>query len=105
MAESSPAALRWAALVRELDASELSLKVFAQRRQVNPSTLAWWRSRLRNHRHLPAAAPAPTFFEVDVVRPTGDATLDLRFDRLSAVLEIRRGTDLQWLRSVVDALC
>ena len=40
------AAERWSVLVDEHEASGLSIRAFAAQAEVNPRTLAWWRSRL-----------------------------------------------------------
>lgn len=101
----SPAARRWAALVAELEDSKLSVAVFAQRRGVNSSTLAWWRSRLRSvARSTALAVQPPAFVEVAVERQP-ERPVRLRFEHRPVVLEIPDGASLELVRRVVDALC
>ena len=102
MRDMSAAAERWATIVREFEASGLSRAEFARLRNVNPSTLAWWRSQLK--RRVPATT-RPAFVELAIVEPVPDRALRLRLERVGAVLEIERGVDLALLRTVVDALC
>lgn len=103
----SPAARRWAALVAELEDSKLSVDAFAQRRGVNRSTLAWWRSRFRKLAHENTlAVQQPAFVELAVEAEVPMAhPLRLRFDHRPVVLEIADGVSLELLRGVVDALC
>ena len=102
MRELSPAAARWSVLVREFEASGLGRTEFARLKNVNPSTLGWWRSQLK--RQLPATT-RPAFVELAVAEPVTEPGLTLRLERIAGVLEIPRGVDLTLLRAVVDALC
>ena len=61
---------RWEPLVRELEASGLSLRAYAQQRDVNPSTLSWWRSVLRREERVPSVPPA--FAELTVAEPDSE---------------------------------
>ena len=88
---------RWRALVTDLQRSGLPIREFAARRDVNPKTLAWWRTKL-------VRAPAtPTFVEVRLA-PAAPTVLRLSFTTLPMSLEVPVGTDLAWLRRVVEAL-
>jgi hypothetical protein len=101
----SPAAMRWAALVAEFEGSMLSLQVFAERRGVNPSTLAWWRSRFRSMARTTALAVQPPAFVELAVETARACPIRLRFDQRPLVLEVSDGVSVALLRKVVDALC
>lgn len=92
----TPTAQRWAHLVAELDRSPLSVTAFAQLHGVNPSTLSSWRSRLR--------AAGPSRF-VDVTpEPAPAPLLELELPELGVRVPVPVGTDLAWLRTVLEAL-
>jgi len=97
------AAHRWTRIVEELEASGLSAREFAKRREINASTLKWWRSHLRPSGLEDPASGALSFVEVQIGAPV--AAVRVHLDRASVSLEVQAGTDLQWLRAVVDALC
>ena len=102
--QDTPAARRWRRLLEKQAASGLRDKPFARLHNVNPSTLAWWRSRLR---HIDAAAkqlPAEemVFTEVAVERPT--APLVLALDRFRVRLVVDRRTDLDLLHKVLEVV-
>ena len=100
----TPAARRWRRLVEEHAASGLSSKAFAAKKNVNPRTLAWWRSRLkrldRDAKQLPV--PPPVFAEVIVAKP--EPTVVLALDRLDAHVVVDAETDLALLRRVLEAV-
>lgn len=92
---------RWAKLVAALEASNLTAAVFAARHNVNPSTLSWWRSRLRG------TMPSRGFVTVEL--PTVQAVVPAPPIRVAlpnrgVVVEVPVGADLDWLRAVVEAL-
>lgn len=97
----TPTAQRWARLIAELDQSDLTATAFAAKRGVNPSTLAWWRRKLRQGRagtgfvavSLPAPASVPA---VPVLR--------LELVEGHVAMDVPVGVDLAWLRAVVVAL-
>lgn len=90
----TPTAQRWAHLVAELERSALSLTAFARRHGVNPSTLSSWRSRLR-------AARRATFVDVT---PEPAPVLELELPDFGVRVAVPEGTDLVWLRTVLEAL-
>ena len=66
----TPAARRWRALVEAHACSGLTTRAFAEREDVNPRTLAWWRWRLRRgDRATQPVVYAPSFTEVTVEPP------------------------------------
>lgn len=104
---------RWSRLLERYEASGQSLREFAASVDVNPKTLAWWRRQLQG--------PVPGFIEVGLssaptVSPSPSApepsapssdTPRLAVELVSRGLriEVPAGTDLAWLRRVVEALC
>lgn len=98
----TPAARRWATIVSEFEHSGLTLRAFAARHQINASTLAWWRSRLRSDSQL-----APRFRAVEVrveeVAPPPPA-LRVELAGGAVVVVVPVGVDLEQLRSVVAVL-
>ena len=105
--QDTPAARRWRRLLERQAASGLRDKAFARLHNVNPSTLAWWRSRLRRldaeAKQLPAAQPM--FTEVVVAQPAAPtAPLVLALDRFRARLVVDRRTDLDLLHRVLEVV-
>jgi transposase-like protein len=109
----TPAATRWSKVIDEQEASGLSVRDFAAEHDVNPSTLAWWRSRLGRGRRPsePVAQPAsaPVFDEL-VVASAGqtllvEGTVVIALERIEAHIVVDRETDLHLLRLVLDVLC
>jgi transposase-like protein len=103
---------RWRRLVSDLERSGLPVRAFAASVDVNPSTLTWWRSQLRqgSARRTPLAAasgpPAAAFVELEVYSPRSappSLRVCLRDSRVS--IDVAAGADLAWLRQVVEALC
>jgi transposase-like protein len=92
----TPTAQRWAALVAELERSPLSLSAFARRHGVHPSTLSSWRSRL-------ASASRSSFVDVTPAR-TPAPVLELELPDFGVRVPVPVGTDLAWLRTVLEAL-
>jgi transposase-like protein len=97
------AAQRWARVVEEFEASGVGAREFAQRRGINPSTLKWWRSQLRRGSPPGTAVPALSFVELQVEVPV--TPIRVRLERAAVSFDVPPGTDLRWLRAVVDALC
>jgi hypothetical protein len=93
-----PAVARWAPVVREFEASGLTLRQFAALRGLNPSTLGWWRSRLRQQ--------PPAFVEVSLPTPDqAKPALRVRPDGRPWVVEVDEGADPGQLRRLLEALC
>ena len=101
--QETPAARRWRALIEEHAASGLTNELFARKKNVNPRTLAWWRSRLKNAAPRPQlAVPTVTFTEVGVAEP--ERTVVLALDDFGVHLVIDHDTDLALLRRVLEAV-
>lgn len=98
----TPTAQRWARLVAAFERSNSTAAAFAAQHGVNPSTLMWWRSRLRTGAISGGFVPV----ELPVVVAQSQAARPLRLEFVSrgVALAIPDDTDLAWLRSVVDAL-
>ncbi len=103
MARTSAEA-RWSALIDTFERSDLSAAAFCQQRTLNPQTFAWYRSRLRKQRQNALPVPVVPAF-VDVTLPRSAEPLRLRFDHRPFCLELPPGVDLDWVRTVVGALC
>ena len=65
----------WTKLVEEAQVSELSQKAFAQHKGISPTTLSWWKSRLRREAREQSALVA-----VDVVEDARPRTADFRVE-------------------------
>lgn len=101
----TPASLRWGALVEAHARSGLTTRAFADREDVNPRTLAWWRWRLRRANPTTAAAVVTTAFtEVTVEAPVTRRSVVLAFDALPVHVVVDPHTDLALLRQLVRAL-
>lgn len=103
----TPAAARWSALIDRHERSGQTLRAFAADNDINPNTLAWWRSRLGRVQR-PATEP---FLEV-VVDPApssppqnDDGTVVLVLDDLRAHVVVDRETDLALLKQLLGVLC
>jgi transposase-like protein len=103
-------ATRWRAVVEAHAASGLTIRDFARQHGVNASSLAWWRSRLRNSdlKQTPTTAP-PVFSELTVA-PEATASPELRralvvsFGSRQVSVVVDDQTDLTLLRRLADAL-
>lgn len=98
----TPTAQRWARLVSAFERSNHTAAAFAAQHDVNPSTLMWWRSRLRNGA-IPGGFVAVELPAV-VSQPRIPAPLRLELPGRGVALTIPPDADLAWLRRVVDAL-
>lgn len=97
------AACRWSSLLAQADRSELTIREFAHEVGVNPNTLAWWKwklGRMASERDMFVELEVG---EVDIDEPE-DAPIWLEF-RNGVGIEVTAQTDLQLLRTVVEALC
>lgn len=91
---NTPAAKKWSVILDEAEATDLSMREFARSRGLNPSTLAWWKWRLKRSTPRPSA-----FLPVLVASPN---PLELHVG--GAVIQVDGDTDLVLLKSVVQAL-
>jgi hypothetical protein len=99
----TPAARQWRALVEEHAASGLTNKAFAAEKNVNPRTLAWWRSKLKHADTTPQLpARQPMFTEAVVDR--GDLTVVLALESFDAHIVVDHDTDLALLRRLLEAV-
>ena len=95
------AARKWAALIDQSERSGLSNRDFAESVGVNVNTLTWWKWKLGERRRTAATSQFIEVFEEElfafepVVVRVGEAVS----------IEVNDSTDLELLRSVVDALC
>lgn len=92
---------RWSKRVEAWERSGKTAAVFAAEQDLNPKTLAWWRSQLRRMR--------PAFVEVTlpvpVPVPPPAPVLAVQLVGRGLQIEVPVGADLAWLRSVVEVLC
>ena len=84
-------AQKWASVLAEAEASDLTMRAFARARGVNPKTLAWWKWKLRREAH------GGPFLEVVTGGPLVVVVGGAR-------VEVDGDTDLALLRRVVGAL-
>jgi transposase-like protein len=106
----TPAATRWSMLIDQLEASGQTVRAFATEHDLNPSTLAWWRSRLGRGRPRGEAVAAQPVFDqlaVEGVAPTTphEGTVVVAIERINVHIVVDRETDLGLLRLVLEALC
>ena len=101
---------RWTEIIDQHEASGLSIRAFAQRKGVNPSTLAWWRSRL-GRAVSRGKRKSKVFQELTVRGEPGDkqviteTTVVVALDDLAAHVVVDGQTDLTLLKRVLVALC
>ena len=90
----------WSRLIEEAQASELSQKAFAQHKGISPTTLSWWKSRLRREAREQAGLVA-----VDVVEdaPAGAAAFRVELAHHRTVV-VPVAFDAAALRRLVAAL-
>lgn len=101
----TPAAHRWRALVEAHACSGLTTRAFAEREDVNPRTLAWWRWRLRRaDQDAQPVVYAPSFTELTVEPLEPRRSVVLAFDALPVHVVVDAQTDLAMLRQLVRAL-
>lgn len=60
--------------------------------------LGWWRARLRS------GSPAAAFVDVSLSPVVGPSALRVELLGARVAVDVRPGTDLAWLRQVVQAL-
>ena len=92
---------KWRALIDEQEASALTVREFAAARGVAPSTMFWWRSKLRRDRRAGDTQLVP----VDVVDGVADQSAGMELViRDGIVLRLPRGFDEADLRRVLAAV-
>ncbi len=94
----TPATRRWSAIVGRHEQSGLTIRQFAEANDLNPNTLAWWRTRLG------VARRRTTFVEV-TVEEVDEPVVEVVLDRYDARVAVDRQTDLEFLRDLLAALC
>ena len=98
--QDSPAVQKWRKLVAEQAESGLTIRAFAESRNLKTGTLAWWRSRLAK---LDEEGTAPTFTALTVAEAVvGTVVLALEDRRAHVVID--EETDLVLLRRVLEVL-
>ncbi len=90
---------RWQGILAEMRSSGLSPAAFAAANDLNPRTLVWWRWALGEAR----SQRASPFLEVETRAPRRGVSLV--HQRLGICVEVEPDTDLQLLRSLLEALC
>ena len=100
---------RWSKVIDAQEESGLTTREFARTHQINPNTLSWWRWALGRTR---ITKNKSAFVELKISEPTssfGDesatARLEISLVHLGATLQVGPSTDLQFLRTVMKALC
>ena len=104
---ATPAADRWSRVIDHQESTGMTIRAFASKHGINPSTLAWWRSHLGRGRKRKKSSNRTTFIEViESVEPKpAPARLILHVRKLGVHVEVETGTDLRHLRQVLEALC
>jgi transposase-like protein len=109
MSVPTSAALRWQRIVREQQASGLSVAAFCRRRGLTQPSFYAWRRRLRQAAGPAPAADAPDFVELklapapQVDAPPPQAALELLLPGQRRVL-VRPGFEPHLLRQLLAAL-
>jgi transposase-like protein len=99
----TPSTRRWRALVQSLAASDLSNADFAKAHDLIPSTLGWWRTRLKRSPATPEQGePRPTITELSVAERA--ATVVLTLDDPSAGVAVQHVINLALLKRVVPGV-
>lgn len=92
---------KWRALIGEQEASGLTVREFAEARGVAPSTLFWWRSKLRRGHRADDAQLVP----VEVVDAAADQSTAIELVIHDGILlRLPRGFDEADLRRVLAAV-
>jgi hypothetical protein len=96
---------RWRRVLREWDASELSVRDFCERRKLPESQFWWWRRRLAGEAESASAKVKPAFLPVTIVEPPvpACAAIDIRLTS-GHRLRVRSGCDRRLLAEVVAVL-
>ena len=97
MAVVRRSASEWQELVEEWEVSGMSRAAFARTRDVNPSTLGWWRWRLYTRGQL-------GFCEVEV-EETVNAAPDFVLELEHLDIRVPCGFDADELQRLMHALC
>ena len=101
---TSRAADRWHAIIDRFEASDQTLREFAESNDLNRKTLAWWRWELGRS----SSARQPSFVELvvaDEQLPVRASTLIVELGTTGARVVVEDDTDLGLLRRVAEALC
>lgn len=93
---------KWRALIAAQEKSGLTARAFAESRGITPTTMYWWRCRLRR-RPARAELVQVVEHEVAVDDHRGSADFELRIDS-AVTLRIPAGFDEGELRRLVRAL-
>jgi lambda repressor-like predicted transcriptional regulator len=96
---TTPAEKRWRPIVAELEASGLTAKAFAAKRDLNYNTLAWWRSKICRSTRI---IKTQSFVQVELDDPR---PLVIRFRDRPVEIEFSADIDPSTLRALIDALC
>jgi transposase len=96
---------RWGRVLREWDASGLSVRDFCDWRKIPESQFWWWRRRLAGEFETVLAEPGPAFMPVTIVEPpaSASAAIDIRLTS-GHRLRVRAGCDRKLLTDVIALL-
>ncbi len=91
----TPAARKWTAILADAERVGLPMREFARSRGLNPSTMAWWKWRLKRE----SGGSLSGFIPVVV---TSSPVVELRIGAMTVAVD--DDTDLSLLRRVIEAL-
>lgn len=91
-----------AALLARREREGLSLRQLAEESGIPSGTLSWWSWQLRQ-RPTKAECQSPAFVEVMASAARDDGQVVVRLGN-GLEVEVRPGTDAEWLRELVAAL-
>ena len=98
--ELSPKVKKWEGMVEEWERSQMSAEAFAEQKGIHASTLRGWRRKLKMK---DSQKMHPKAF-VEVSLPTRENTISIDFHGRNFSLRVPVGTEVGWLRRVVEAL-
>ena len=108
------AAERWSDLIDQHEASGLTIRAFAEKVDINPRTLAWWRSQLGRSKKgelgRPKKCTEAKFVELTVAKnpedpDAVDPTVVLALDGYAAHVVVDHDTDLALPDRMLTAFC
>lgn len=102
---------RWARILEDAEASELTQSAFARANGINPRTLSWWKWKLRQEPEPGGAEGDEHPVGVDFVEvlmapaPPPQASMRVQLGDRAVHALVELDTDMTLLRRVVEALC
>lgn len=104
--DTAPA--RWARILEDAEASELTQSAFAQAHDINPRTLSWWKWKLQQEPESDKRPADMDFVEVVMASspaPPTSSSLRVQLGDRSVYAVVEFDTDMPLLRRVMEALC